>query len=335
MYYNPGSVPPLPDPHVPAGLELRCPATGKPLALRDGEYVTPGGDRRYPVVGGIPVLIAEERSLFSPADFTAATAAAPPAPPSRAARAARRIRSLKSRNVGSEARMQRLVGEIRASARGERPAVLIVGGGIVGHGMEAVLGQAGFDCVETDVYIGPRTAIVCDGHDLPFADGSFDAVVCQAVLEHVLEPHRVAEEIHRVLAPRGVVYAETPFMQQVHEGAYDFTRFTHLGHRRLFRRFDEIESGAVGGPGMALAWAARYFAMSWTRTLGPRRSAADLAAILLTGWLTRFDERLARTPGGLDAASGVYFLGRRRDTPVDDRDIIAAYRGAMRRRPVR
>ena len=322
---------PLPEPRVPPGLQLRCPATGHPLELRDGEYVNPEG-RRYPVVDGVPVLIAEERSLFSPADFT--PGAADP-PRSRATQVVRRVRRLASRNVGVESRLQRLVEEIRASARGERATVLFVGGGIVGAGMEAVLSRPDLDFVETDVYIGPRTAIVCDGHDLPFADGTFDAVVCQAVLEHVLDPPRVADEIHRVLAPGGVVYAETPFMQQVHEGAYDFTRFTHLGHRRLFRFFDEIESGAVGGPGMALAWAARYFAMSWMPTLGWRRTAADLLATLLFGWMTRFDERLARTPGGLDAASGVYFMGRRRDSPVEDRDVIAAYRGAMRRRPVR
>ena len=45
---------------------------------------------------------------------------------------------------------------------------------------------------------------------------------------------------------------------------YDFTRFTHLGHRRLFRRFEEIESGAVCGPGMTLAWSYTYFLTSFT-----------------------------------------------------------------------
>ena len=51
------------------------------------------------------------------------------------------------------------------------------------------------------------------------------------------------KEIYRVLKSDGIVYIETPFMQQVHGGKYDFTRFTYLGHRRLFARFQEIESG--------------------------------------------------------------------------------------------
>ena len=71
------------------------------------------------------------------------------------------------------------------------------------------------------------------------------------MLEHVLEPELVVAEIHRVLMPDGLVYAGTPFMQQVHEGPYDFMRFTESGHRWLFRRFERLASGATGGPGAA------------------------------------------------------------------------------------
>ncbi len=53
----------------------------------------------------------------------------------------------------------------------------------------------------------------------------------------MLEPERVVSEIARVLKPAGMVYSEIPFMQQVHEGAYDFTRFTDSGQRWLFRQF--------------------------------------------------------------------------------------------------
>ncbi len=50
------------------------------------------------------------------------------------------------------------------------------------------------------------------------------------------------KEIHRVLKDDGIVYADTPFMQQVHEGAYDFTRFTLSGHRWLFKNFALLDS---------------------------------------------------------------------------------------------
>ena len=42
-----------------------------------------------------------------------------------------------------------------------------------------------------------------DGQALSFADGSFDAVVCLEVIEHVGEPRRLLAEIVRVLRPGG------------------------------------------------------------------------------------------------------------------------------------
>ncbi len=183
-----------------------------------------------------------------------------------------------------------------------------------------------FEIIETDVYIGPRTGVVCDGHDLPFADGSFDAVICQAVLEHVLDPWRVASEITRVLCSDGYVYSEVPFIQQVHLGAFDFTRFTLLGHRRLWRHFDEIRSGAHGGPGMALTWSIMYF----LRGLLPARLLliADRVTSLTFFWLKYLDGILVTRPSGIDAASGTFFLGKRRSAPIDDRTIVRGYRGA-------
>lgn len=78
---------------------------------------------------------------------------------------------------------------------------------------------------EVDVY--------CDAHELCFQNGIFDGVITTAVMEHVLYPEKVVAEIRRVLKKGGFVYSEIPFLQGVHEGAYDFTRFSMSGHRRL------------------------------------------------------------------------------------------------------
>ena len=64
---------------------------------------------------------------------------------------------------------------------------------------------------------------------MPFKE--IDLVIIQAVLEHVMYPNKVVSEIYRVLKNDGLIYSETPFMQQVHEGPYDFSRFTESGHR--------------------------------------------------------------------------------------------------------
>ncbi len=48
--------------------------------------------------------------------------------------------------------------------------------------------------------------VVASGLLLPFADSSFDAVVCNHVYEHVEDPHALLCEIHRVLRDGGSCY---------------------------------------------------------------------------------------------------------------------------------
>ncbi len=204
--------------------------------------------------------------------------------------------------------------------------VLIIGGGVEGKGIASLLRNRNIRCIESDIYIGPRTNLICDAHDLPFDDASIDAVLIQAVLEHVLDPQRCVAEIHRVLTPDGVVYAETPFMQQVHMGAFDYTRFTHLGHRRLFRYFTEIDSGPTCGPGMALAWSFKYFLASLTSNRKLSKLLGVLASYLIF-WVVYFDYFLIRHPGSYDAASSFFFLGRKATYPLEDGELIQLYRG--------
>jgi len=184
------------------------------------------------------------------------------------------------------------------------PRVLIVGGGALGEGMGVLDEGQDIDLIETDVYVGERTTLVCDAHDLPFRDASFDAVVAQAVFEHVLDPYRCVAEIHRVLRPGGYVYSETPFMQQVHLGRFDFTRFTHLGHRRLLRAFKEVDSGPVGGPGEALAWSVQYFLLAFSRRRTVRMVVRGFASVTLF-WLKEVDRALRSSPGSFDAARAI------------------------------
>lgn len=310
--------------------DFRCPATGAPLRRAGTVLETHDGARRYPIVRGVPILIAEERSLFRIADFTDP----PPArPQSRLRRLGRRVAAhlpSDSANAGTDRFVARLRDLLLAPHDGRpatRPRILVVGGATLGAGMAPLLDDPNVDATETDVWLGPRTQLVCDAHDLPFADGLFDAVVCQAVLEHVLDPPRVVAELHRVLGPDGLLYAEIPFMQQVHEGAYDLTRYTHVGQRRLFRDFDELAAGAVCGPAMALAWSVRHLAIALAgRSPLARRLATHLVP-LATFWLPRVDRLLIDRPGAIDAASSIGFLGRRRAEPLTDDAVVAGYRG--------
>jgi SAM-dependent methyltransferase/uncharacterized protein YbaR (Trm112 family) len=309
---------------------LRCPRTHAPLALEGDRLVTADGARAYPLVGGVPVLLDEEKSLFSPSDYLADSAADSNGrggiePVLR--RVSEALPSL-SLNVGTSRNWALLKAELRKIGEAEErvPQVLVVGGQIVGMGGEEFFDSSEFTIVETDVSVGPRTQIVCDAHDLPFDAGSFDAVVCQAVLEHVLDPPRAADEIRRVLRDRGIVYSEIPFMQQVHGGAFDFTRYTHLGHRRLWRHFDELASGAHNGPAMSLTWALQYFLISLGHGRLGMAIGRTLARVFLF-WLPYLDRKLLHRPAAMDGAAGTYFLGLKRDSPVPDRVLVRGYKG--------
>ena len=113
-------------------------------------------------------------------------------------------------------------------------------------------------------------------------------------------------------------------MQQVHEGPYDFTRFTESGHRWLFRKFERITRAPERGPFTVLLWSIRYALAGLLRS---RRAATLICALLF--WL-RYLDRLVPEPYAIDGASDVYFLGRKSDLTLQPKEIIALYAGAQR-----
>jgi len=305
---------------------LRCPVCRSRIDWTGAEFRCAHAEcaARFPVVDGVPVLLNEARSVFSIENFVSGHNTTFDLRMGGLKKALTRLLPAISRNLRVRQNLEKLAGALLSQT--DTPRILVVGGSILGQGMEVLASDSRFELVETDVSFGPRTTIICDGHDIPFEDGAFDAVIVQAVLEHVADPYRCVEEIHRVLKERGVVYAETPFMQQVHMGQHDFTRFTHLGHRRLFRRFDEIDSGAACGPGMALAWSYQYFLMSFASSR-PLRALARAFARCTSFFLKYFDYYLINKPGVYDAASAYYFIGQKGDRVLSDRELVKLYRG--------
>jgi SAM-dependent methyltransferase len=204
-------------------------------------------------------------------------------------------------------------------------SVLVIGAGPAG----APVAAPGISFVLTDVIAFPGIDVVCDAQELPFDDQSFDAVIGIAVLEHVPDPPRAVSEIYRVLRPGGLIYSEIPFLQQVHLGAWDFTRYTALGHRRLFRMFDTLPAEpVVAGPASSLAWALHGFVVgAFGRTRFLWRLSHHGSRYLLA-WLPHLD-RLLVGPAATDAACATAFLGRKRPDAVSDEKILSEYAGAV------
>jgi len=307
---------------------MRCPKCKGTLRNEGGRLCCANAlcGMQFPIVDGIPVLINDQTSLFARSDFVSRRNTTFDLSRRRLVRRVDRLLPSLSRNVKTK-RNYRAFAELLLT-RSANPVVLVIGGSILGRGMDSLASESKIQLVETDVSFGPRTQLICDAHDLPFEDNSFDGVVVQGVLQYLLEPSRCVREVERVLKPDGLVYAESAFMQQVVQGRYDFTRFTHLGLRRLFRHFKEVDSGPVGGPGMALSWSCQFFLLSLANSRWTRRLMYTLARLTLF-WLKYFDVGLIDRPGTYDAASGFYFLGRKSDTILSDRELVMLYRGAQ------
>jgi SAM-dependent methyltransferase len=301
---------------------LRCPSCGGPLVRGKENGMACAAlsclhHAGFPSVDGQPVLIDFERSIFDRDDFLRRDGESVNPQPNR--RPLGKMMRLAARGNNHTARTfaHRIIEEMHHLSR--RPRLLVIGGGAIGNGAVGIYTDPELELIGTDVYASPFTHIVADGHRLPFADVSFDGVWIQAVLEHVLSPGDVVAEIHRVLKPQGLVFADTPFMQPVHEGAYDFTRFTLSGHRWLFRDFSAIDCGVTGGAGTAMQWSLRYLIRALT---GSQKLASAVRLPLF--WL-RFLDGLGNRRMIADAAAGVYFFGRKAGSPIGPKDMVAFY----------
>ncbi|HDS29578.1 MAG TPA: class I SAM-dependent methyltransferase, partial [Firmicutes bacterium] len=77
--------------------------------------------------------------------------------------------------------------------------------------------------------------VASDVCDLPFDDNEFDAVVSFEVIEHIVNPKRMLEEIARILKPDGILLLSTP------NGAVKIASVPNPFHIKEFNR-DELES---------------------------------------------------------------------------------------------
>jgi SAM-dependent methyltransferase len=113
------------------------------------------------------------------------------------------------------------------------------------------------DVINMDLGSGDNVDLIGDAHNLQFPDNSFDAVVMQAVIEHLVNPNVAISEALRVLKPGGYLYIEVPFLQGFHADPHDYQRYTLEGLRIRLSAFHEIYSGVSVGPFCTFVWLVR------------------------------------------------------------------------------
>lgn len=197
---------------------------------------------------------------------------------------------------------------LREVARGRREAqrhvprppeaglVLEVGSGQAPHPRSDVLvDKYVADDFERPQEVGIHVAkpfIVADGHQLPFADGSFAYVIALHVLEHATEPERFAGELSRV-AKAGFVQVPSSVSELTFGWPYHPWLIDREGETLVFRPrngqrapFGELFHRAYGESALLRNWWAAnrslfHHSIEWRDQLSVRvegESAADETA---------------------------------------------------------
>jgi SAM-dependent methyltransferase len=139
------------------------------------------------------------------------------------------------------ARVREMLGRVRPIDAGAR--VLEVGSGA--HGLVFFFGATrgvGVDPLAADYATlfpawQPRArTVAAAGERLPFADASFDVVLCDNVVDHAEDPARITRELTRVLAPGGLLYFSVNF----HHGVYSAAAALHSAWNAAGLRFEIV-----------------------------------------------------------------------------------------------
>jgi SAM-dependent methyltransferase len=65
---------------------------------------------------------------------------------------------------------------------------------------------------------------------------SYDSAICLNVLEHIPDPFKAIDEIHRILKPGGFLIISVPHLSRLHDEPYDYYRFTSHGLKYALER---------------------------------------------------------------------------------------------------
>ena len=156
-------------------------------------------------------------------------------------------------------------------------------------------GQGDGAGLQTKKWDQSRLDLVCDITAIPEPAGSFDAVLCTEVFEHLPDPLAALREFARLLKPGGHLVLTAPFCSLTHFAPFHFT----TGFSRYFYRthlpangFELLEIEENGNFFEFLAQETRRLRGVAARYAGDALSATEQAAVhTVLGALQRFSKK--------------------------------------------
>lgn len=286
---------------------LVCPETRETLIERDGALTTCDGLHSYLIKDGVPIFLPVGHS--EGAMESEAVAAERGAAPRRLTRFQTAIDDLfnaagDQRSEASIRAWQRFISRLC-----EDDLCIAVGGGPT---------RSHPFLVNLNIEASENVEVAADAHHLPYADGSVDAIHCEAVLEHLKDPERAVREIFRVLRPGGKVYCVTPFLQGFHGYPSHYFNPTREGHRLYFTRSGfEIEAdGVCVGPSWMISSLMVEYVSMLVPIRGLRAAAVIAARILLLP--VRFFDRLVNRSEQAHALASTTFVYAQKPVRLSD-----------------
>jgi len=103
---------------------------------------------------------------------------------------------------------------------------------------QRLLNQSGLDYLTADLY-SPKAMLRMDITKIQFEDNHFDVIICNHVLEHIVDD-RAVRELYRVLRPGGWAILQVPLSLTLQETYEDFSVVGPDARERAFGQFDHV-----------------------------------------------------------------------------------------------
>ena len=130
--------------------------------------------------------------------------------------------------------------------------------------------------LDIDEHYGPQDVVTEEF--LPFADGSFDLILCTESFHYLTEPEDAVAELARVLRPGGILLLTVPLVWEYDRRIVE-RRYTGPQLAELFAGWVTVDVDELGGYGVAWATLTGRIARGFGE-FGPRWSRALFTALL-------------------------------------------------------